>query len=189
MHEKTVLSLTGANQNNNRRELDYYPTPANVTISLLNFLKLPKDFIIWEPATGEGYMSRVIKNYGYQVIETDIITGDDFLNTNKHCDAIITNPPFALADKFIEKAVKNTYLVAFLLKSQYWHAAKRIDLFKSYSPSYVLPLTWRPDFYEHEREAGKKGSSTMDVVWNVWIKGKNITQYLPLSKPQDLDGL
>lgn len=73
-----------------------------------------------------------------------------------------------------------------LLKSQYWHAKSRYKLFQDYTPSWVLPLTWRPDFLEHERlEGEKKGAPTMDVAWSVWISStvKLDTRYKPLLKP------
>ena len=38
---------------------------------------------------------------------------------------------------------------------------KRIDLFNSNPPAFVLPLSWRPDF-------GGGGAPTMDVLWTVW---------------------
>lgn len=182
--KQETLQLTGGNFNGNRRELDYYPTPPDVTIALLKFLEMPTSFKIWEPACGNFAMSDIFKKYGYSVIATDIIYGDDFLKTKYNCDAIITNPPFNLSDKFIEKAVNEADVVAMLLKSQYWHAKKRLGLFEKHPPSYVLPLTWRPDFLEHTRTIGdKKGSPTMDVCWSVWTKNMSGTIYKPLPKP------
>ncbi len=71
-----------------------------------------------------------------------------------------------------------------LLKCQYWHAKNKFDLFSTNPPAYVLPLTWRPDFLEHERKEGeKKGAPTMDVIWVVWIEGSTKTEYFPLLKP------
>lgn len=35
--------------------------------------------MIWEPACGENHMVDVIRENGYKVIGTDILTGDDFL--------------------------------------------------------------------------------------------------------------
>lgn len=178
------LQLTGGNFNDSRRKLDYYPTPRNVTIALLEFLQLPKNRIIWEPACGEGAMSSVFKEYGYTVIETDIIHGQDYLTTLHDADVIITNPPFNLAEAFIKKAVNESRITAMLLKSQFWHAKKRVELFKNTKPSHILPLTWRPDFLEHERTDGKKGSPTMEVAWTVWNKSCNHqTIYQPLTNP------
>lgn len=177
------LQLTAGNNKGNRRELDFYPTPPEVTIALMDFLKLDK-CIIWEPACGNNAMVDVLKSYGHEVIATDIITGVDFLKESINCDAIITNPPFDISDLFIKKATKEANIVAFVLKSQYWHAKKRCELFYDTPPSYVLPLTWRPDFLYQERHNGKKGAPTMEVAWSVWIKGDNKTKYKPLIKPQ-----
>ena len=43
---------------------------------------------------------------GFAVIATDIATGDDFLLSKANgAAAIITNPPYALAQEFIEHAL------------------------------------------------------------------------------------
>ncbi len=180
--KQETLQLTGANYNGNRRALDFYPTPPEVTVALMKFIKLDR-CTVWECAAGNGAMANVIKTFGHTVIETDILTGNDFLKTNIEADAIITNPPFNLSDLFIEKAVKESGVVCMLLKSQYWHARKRYDLFKIATPAYILPLTWRPDFLQHERKDGSKGSPTMEVIWTVWEKGSNEAKYIPLLKP------
>lgn len=122
--------------NGNRREHDFYPTPDDVTYCLMDFLKL-KPCKIWEPAAGNNAMVNVMKRYGHEVVATDINTGQDFFSTTIECDAIITNPPF------IEKSLKEADVVCMVLKSQYWHAKKRIELFKTNPPAYILPLTWR----------------------------------------------
>lgn len=104
--------------------------------------------------------------------------GVNFLDTYIDCDWIITNPPFSKATEFIEHALDIDKKCAFLLKSQFWHAKSRIDLFNKLPPSYVLPLTWRPDFL-----FGKKsGSPTMEVIWTVW-SGTSQAKYQPLRKP------
>ena len=133
---------------NNRRELDFYPTPKDVTIALMEFLNLEKTNI-WEPACGNGAMVKVLESYGHNVTGTDITEGYDYLKINGTglANVIITNPPFSLSDQFIEKALKEADIVCMLLKSQYWHAKKRRRLFINNLPSYILPLTWRPDFF------------------------------------------
>lgn len=196
--EQTKLQLTCGGDQEKRRALDYYPTPTEVTHALMQFLhnEFPfyfnGDLSIWEPACGEGKMSEVIKSYGHKVFSTDINhtgygMGDiDYLNHNDNThDAIITNPPFCHSEQFIQKAITESTIVCMLLKSQYWHAKSRYKLFKSKPPSYVLPLTWRPDFLEHERKAGdKKGAPTMEVAWSVWVTNTGThTKYIPLLKP------
>lgn len=171
----------------NRKPSDFYPTPPECTQALLDFLGLHKEYVIWEPACGEGHISEVLKFNGYQVISTDLHDrgyGDgieDFLTSEgKECDMIITNPPFSHAEEFIRKCLSLGKPFALLLKSQYWHSAKRRDLFFEHKPAWVLPLTWRPDF-----EFGKRGGSpTMEAMWVVWDSMPCVdTSYIPLSKP------
>lgn len=187
------LQLTGGNFTQTRRALDHYPTPKNVTVALMEFLSMPTGRTIWEPACGDGNMSTVMESMGFTVYSTDINTdcygdgGVDYLKChNIKADCIITNPPFNLSELFIRKALSETRLVCMLLKSQYWHAKSRYELFKSNPPSYVLPLTWRPDFLEHERKEGeKKGAPTMEVAWSVWLPEPlpRTTKYKPLLRP------
>lgn len=173
------LNLHTGGSADKRRSLDFYPTPPDVTHALMKFVGLPKHFTVWEPACGDGAMSRVISQYCEYVISTDIATGNDFLLTTNKVDAIITNPPFNLSEAFIRRSLGMADVVCMLLKSQYWHAKKRLTLFNENPPAYVLPLTWRPDFMGGERG----GSPTMDVAWSVWIKGSKTTVYHPLKKP------
>lgn len=189
---KTVAILGGGDQEN-RRESDFYPTPSNVTQSLINFFdsKGISFCHVYEPASGEGDISQVFEDRMYEVTSSDLRTenvygtgGIDFLTAPYvEADALITNPPFNVSEDFIRKAVPHYPIVAMLLKSQYWHAKNRIKLFKEFPPAYVLPLTWRPDFMEKFREPGEKGSPTMDVGWTVWLKGEHETKYQPLLKP------
>ena len=177
-----ATSIIGAGDKENRQDMDFYPTPKDVTIALMEFLELPR-CTIWEPACGDGAISEIIIRYGHKVISSDIRNSGygrplvDFLKEDPiSCDAIITNPPFNLAAKFILKSLKIAPTVAMVLKSQYWHAAKRQTLFNRHPPAFVMPLTWRPDFLGG-------GAPTMDVVWTVWLAGDTITKYRPLTKP------
>jgi len=181
--------INGGNSDYGRVKSDFYPTPPEATQALLNFLNIPKDQIIWEPACGEGHMAEVFEGNGYEIITSDInsfgygVSGVDFLNTEcKNCDWIITNPPFNLAEDFIKQCVKFQKPFALLLKSQYWHSKKRHSLFTTTKPKYILPLTWRPDFLFKERG---KGSPLMDVLWCVWDAQPSLhTIYELLVKPK-----
>lgn len=170
----SVLIIGGGNKN---EHLDFYPTPPECTHALMMFMGITGK-TIWEPACGDGKMSSVIKMYGNEVIETDIARGVDFLNCDwECCDAVITNPPFSLAESFIRKA-QNAPMSAMLLKAHYWNAAKRRSLFTSFPPSYVLALSWRPNFLEAR---GK--SPTMDFIWTVWESGNCDTRFRILERP------
>lgn len=180
------MSVTLANAGAvDRNSTDFYPTPAEVTHALLSALSLDTDTVIWEPAAGEGHMVRAMNERGYAVSASDLYsyTFEDFCSVGElRGDWIITNPPFKHAEAFIRHALSlQPCGVAMLLKSQYWHASSRLQLFDSFPPSHVLPLTWRPDFL-----FGKKSSSpTMEVLWTVWERSKPYgpTIYKPLPRP------
>ena len=174
--------LIGGGTAAGRSKKDFYPTPHEVTQALVNFFGISKTCTIWEPACGDGHMVSVFEENGYEVIATDIQTGTDFLVAPcESCDWIITNPPFSLSDQFIRRCMEHGKPFALLLKSQYWHARKRLPLFFESMPSYVLPLTWRPDFMF----GASGGAPLMDVFWCVWIPGCRLcTNYIPLEKPK-----
>ena len=181
-----AIALTNGGKKEKRRELDFYPTPAPVTQALLDFLKHPPS-TIWEPACGDGAMSKVLEAGGHRVISTDIRdsgygeAGIDFITAgHRPCDAIITNPPFNASVDFILKSLAVAPLVAMLVKSQYWHSKERQALFNNNPPAWILPLTWRPNFYEG---IPGKNSPTMECIWTVWIAGQTDTRYALLSKP------
>jgi hypothetical protein len=122
--------MSRRNSGYERQERDYYPTPSWVTEALLPHLRPLRT--IWEPSCGEGHMVRVLKQVG-QVIATDILTGDDFLTTERTAAAIITNPPFCLAEEFIARALSLMApdgLVAMLLPTDFGHAKRRKRLFE-----------------------------------------------------------
>lgn len=186
-----ALNLANATTTHVRRELDFYPTPPNVTHALMKFLHMHPCNVVWEPACGDGAMAEVVKQYGHEVISTDLRNtgygeGEvDFLKESRKCDLIITNPPFNISQEFILHALTEARIVAMVLKSQYWHAAKRTALFKDHPPAFVLPLTWRPDFMGGERG----GAPTMEVHWTVWIDGDTDTKYRLLERPEEQQGM
>lgn len=171
-----------------RKKSDFYPTPWEVTQALLNFLELRPGTRIWEPACGDGKMVDVLMRNGMAVAFSDISMGVDFLTADLPSGGvewIITNPPFSLAEQFIRRAYEHGLPFAMLVKSQYWHACKRYFLFYECKPTYILPLTWRPDFLFKERGGG---APLMDVMWCVWIRKSGKTEYIPLLKPNELKG-
>jgi type I restriction-modification system DNA methylase subunit len=187
-----AVSLANSGDKSKRRELDFYPTPPDATHALMKFLTenkiIQEDSLVWEPACGNGAMSKVIQEYVTDVYSTDLRHtdfghgGKDFMSSTFDCDAVITNPPFNISEEFIKHSLKQAPVVAMLLKSQYWHAQKRIKLFNETKPAFVLPLTWRPDFLFDQRENGVKGSPTMEVLWTVWVDGITDCKYQLLSK-------
>lgn len=172
-----------------RSKTDFYETPPEVAVALLNFLEaknmISPGCLIWEPACGSGKMLRVMLDRGYAIMGTDLYPETDgapcvdFLKSEKPCNWIITNPPFSMATEFIRHALELGKPCAFLLKSQFWHARSRLRLFRDNAPTYILPLTWRPDFLY----GAKSGSPTMEILWTVWA-GTHDATYCPLERPE-----
>lgn len=173
-----------------RRPLDFYPTPESATVALLPYIShFPEP--IWEPAAGTGSIVKVLRKARRSVVATDIerrgfpLAGCfDFLTTTvSRGKSIVTNPPFNLAEEFIETALAHTPFVALLFKATFWHAARRADLFRSHPPARVLALTWRLDFTG-------QGAPHRDVIWCLWgprtpVEGDTLTRYDILTKPPE----
>jgi hypothetical protein len=116
---------------------DVYETPVVAVDTLLGAERLPAH--IWEPACGPGAIVSVLRERGFTVTATDLTTelpdatsGVDFL-MERHAppgvEAIVTNPPFKLAGKFVEHALKLVPLVVMLLRVQFLESAERGPLF------------------------------------------------------------
>jgi hypothetical protein len=177
------MSLSGSTiigHGKNRNENDFYPTPSEVTFAFLENISWPTNITVWEPACGQNHMVDVLKTKFTNVIGTDIQTGNDFLTSQMlEADACVTNPPFSLSVEFIKKATEYPY-AAMLLKSTYWHSAKRTKLFYDRRPSKILCLNWRPQFDQRRAE---KSSPTMDFIWTVWEPETTTTEFIVCPKP------
>ena len=176
----------GLSSKHGRNSADFYATPPECTVALLNkFEWLFEGSRVWEPACGDGAISKVLEGVGLDVVSTDLhyrgygVGGMNFLNSECSCGSIITNPPFNLAEQFIERAVKKEVPFAMLLKATYWHAAKRHNLFTRTRPLAVMAMAWRPAM---SPERGKSG--TMDFCWTIWDSKPSIeTKYMLAKKP------
>jgi hypothetical protein len=184
MNDLIGSRMAGGNSAGGRQDNDSYPTPVAVTRALFTIWK-PSHNLVWEPACGNGVMSKAITRHGYEVYSSDKnntgfgASGVDFLwFDTPGCPAtIITNPPFNLAEQFIRKAkALGIKELALVLKSTYWHAARRYPLWKFWTPSIIAPLLWRPDFLG-------LGAPTMEIMWCIWDQSGQETKYIPVPHP------
>jgi hypothetical protein len=101
----------GAARGFTREEHDFYPTDPAVSHVLLECERF--DGAIWEPACGDGAMSRVLKRWsGGPVVSTDLVArgygrgGVDFLRTKTlRAPNVVTNPPFKQWQPFARHAL------------------------------------------------------------------------------------
>ena len=153
---------------------DFYQTPPISTQSLLNNEKF--DEVVWEPSCGEGAISKVLINNGYQVISDDLVdrgfgnTGLDFLKASERkADSLITNPPYALSVPFWEKCEElKIRKYAFLLRVQWLEGIKRRILFEKFPFKKLYVHAKR---IEQSKEGKNIGSPMLAFAWFVWEKG------------------
>jgi len=99
----------------------------------------------------------------------------DFLDTDvtdaKEVDLVITNPPFAVAQEFVEQALKvSRGYVVMLLRLNFLGSAKRLELFQRRMPERIYVHHKRMSFTPD----GKADSTEyMHAVWHVRTWGNS----------------
>ena len=117
---------------------DTFQTPKYAVDLLLPFI--PKDIkLIWEPACGNGKISKRLVEHGFDIWSTDITfnynctdltwnftdSRNILENQKVTAECIITNPPYSIKELFIERAFEYNLPFAFLINADY--SAKTID--------------------------------------------------------------
>lgn len=190
-------NLAGTSNIRGRENNDYYATPISSTESLLENVQFKGDFI--EPCVGGGHIAEVIKKYypENKVYGLDLVDRNypdtvvaNFLEydfNNQKFDSVVTNPPYSLAQEFLEKSMtilNKNGKIAMFLKIQFLEGAKREKMFKKYPPRYVYVFTKRQNPWRNGSpldEKGKPWSGTMCFAWFVWeegFKGEPILRWL-----------
>ena len=192
--KESVYKILGASNHSvdNRAELDYYATDP-LAVKALLYLDKPNN-PVWEPACGEGHISKTLESYGYDVLSTDLWYrgfgkgGVNFLeveNNNFWDGDIITNPPYKYATEFCYKAlevVKEKRNVYMFLKLTFLESSKRYKFFRLYPPVCVYVSVRRLLCAKNGKFAPivngkripKKGyisSSAVAYCWFKWTKG------------------
>lgn len=163
-----------------REENDFYatdPAALECALPLLKMCGLKQD--VWEPACGQGHLSKVLVSHGYNVRSSDLIDRgygevQDFLECNEkwHGD-ILTNPPFKYASEFIKKAFElldEGGKVFLFLKIQFLEGEKRRKLFQQYPLKYLLVYSKRQRCFK-AGEVLQINSPTTCFAWYVFQKG------------------
>jgi hypothetical protein len=157
---------------------DFYRTPPHVTEALLRVESFPD--LVWEPACGDGAMADVLEQAGYFVTCTDLIdrgrgeAGRDFLaEPALLAPAIITNPPFRIAEDFVTHALAlGASHVAMLLRLAWLEGAKRRDrVFAPHPPARVWVMSKRPTLWNGSDPNPRTTGGAMAYAWFVWDRG------------------
>ena len=177
MTTSVAHSIIGHDRDGGRPDDDFYPTPPEAVHALLDVEDFPED--IWEPACGDGAISKVLEGKGHGVYSSDLnchgygYSGVDFLlSTRSYCVElpIITNPPFKLAREFATHAL---YIcspkVALLCRLAFLEGKKRKIFFENTPLKRVWVFSWRVSMWRGGIVTGK--GRMMPYAWFVWEKG------------------
>ncbi len=116
---------------------DRFQTPPYALDPILPHLKENEIRYIWEPAAGDRYIVSTLINNGFYVMESDILTGIDFLKPKDrpfalNPDVIITNPPFSKKQHFLKRCYELNKPFALLMPSTMIATSAAIRLFDQY---------------------------------------------------------
>lgn len=163
------MSATGR-ANHKRNAYDSYPTPTWCTEAIVRQIVWGDSARIFEPCAGEGAIAEVLvsRDCG-RVLAADINpdarmgNGVDFLKNDdsERYDFIITNPPFSLAQEFVEKSLTLANCVIMLLRLNFLASKSRKEFWEKHPPTAIHVLTKRPSFTG-------SGTDATDYAWFVW---------------------
>lgn len=171
-------SLGIAVDHQNREKDDFYPTPPEATIALLNVETF--DGPIWEPACGDGAISKVLEAAGLPVISSDLVdrgygeSNIDFLmEWQARTPHIVTNPPFKLALQFVEHALSLTTGKVCLLGRLAWlEGQTRRNVLYDNAPIARVHVFSRRLTMQRGRAANDEDEGGMIAfAWFVWEHG------------------
>jgi hypothetical protein len=170
------------------RSLDDFPTPPWATRALCEKLSmLGHDLsgqVVREPAANRGYMVRPLSEYFAEVKASDIKDYgygwpvEDFLFPFQieRVDWTVTNPPFTLADRFVERALETSRIgCAVIVRVAFIEGIARFEnLFSKRPPSMVFQFVERVPMVKGGVDPG--ASSATAYAWIVWQHGEHDTR-------------
>jgi hypothetical protein len=159
---------------------DLYETPPCATLALLRAESLPHR--IWEPACGRGAIVNVLRAAGHEIVASDLVdygvpvTCPGYLNVDflaerrapQGTEAIVTNPPFKLANEFVEHALDLCPRVVMLLRLAFLESKRRTRILESGTLARVHIFRKRLPMLHRDGWTGPKASSAMCFAWFVW---------------------
>ena len=168
--------------------LDDFPTPPWATRALceraIDYARRPLSAMTCrEPAANRGHMSRPLTEYFGKVEASDIFDYGagypvaDYLfgPPPAAVDWTITNPPFRLAEQFIQRAMAtSTVGVAVIVRSAFLESVGRYrNLFSPNPPSLILQFTER--VVMHKGRLSRFGSTATAYCWIIWVHDSSLS--------------
>ena len=176
--QSVFTTLSASNHSELERvKHDFYATDPQAVRELLKVEKFHQDIL--EPACGQGHISKVLVEHGYNVTSEDLIDrgygarDKDFFDREEWHGDIITNPPYKLALEFVEHSIDiipTGNKVAMFLKIQFLEGQKRRKFYNTTPPEKVYVFSKRTlcsrngDFENYNAKA-------VCYCWFIWTKG------------------
>ncbi len=181
--------------------LDDFPTPPWAARAMLHHILEPaygplNGDTVWEPAANRGYLVKALEDRFLRVYASDIFDygagfgRHDFLfphDNDASCDWVITNPPFRLAEQFVEKGIRIARRgVAVIVRTSFLEGVGRYEsLFSKLPPAIVAQHSERVPMVKGRYDP--KASTATSYAWLIWAKNQGQeTQFkwIPQSKGQ-----
>jgi hypothetical protein len=159
---------------------DLYETPPQAVRALLQVERIPQ--IVWEPACGPGSIVTVLRNAGHTVFASDLVdygcpdsqSRIDFLmerTAPAGVEAIVTNPPYRLAEQFVEHALKLCPRVVMLLRLAFLESERRSPFLDRGQLARVCVFKNRLPMMHRAGWTGPRASSAIAFAWFCWDCG------------------
>ncbi len=112
-------------------------TPREAILPILKYLDKSK--IYWECTDfGESNITKVLRDNGFKVINTNKAKLDFLLDDPLDCDVIITNPPYSIKDKFIKRCYEIGKPFMLLLPLTALEGKERNKLYKEFGIELII---------------------------------------------------
>ena len=157
----------------NRAANEYVPqgydacqTPPYAIDPLLPYLDT--HWTIWEPAQGERLLVEALYDSGFNdVVGSDLLTGQNFFEFEPpQWDALVTNPPFSLKYKWLERCYQLGKPFALLLPVETLGAKTAQDLFRQFGLNMIF-MDKRVNF-KMPNKGWEGGGAQFPVAWFTW---------------------
>lgn len=163
--------MTGSNMSTKQRKkserkaYDVYETPVWAVEALLKVLPINPSLTYLEPCRASG---RIYNFLPKGSLWAEIREGVNYLETEfPKVDVVITNPPYSLAQEFVDKALGEADVVIMLLRVGFLESMKRWEWWQENPIRSLMVLSQRPSFTEDGKTDGS------GYAWFVWDK-KNL---------------
>src|SRR3990167_4885785 len=158
----------------NREKDDFYPTPTDAVEALLRVEKF--EGAVWECACGDGAISRILQDAGYEVVSTDLVDRgygqhcvDFLMEPTALAPNIVTNPPFKNVAAFLRQAMHlSTGKVAMLLRLACLEGQDRRKIYEASPLARVWVFSRRLTIHRAGIENPESSGGMLAFAWFVW---------------------